>query len=210
MVVKTSMPSASSSSASFQRFGWREPAGLACARSSMRITSGRRARATSRSSSPGRAAPSIVGGGRTSKPSSCASRLAARRGSRPRRPPRRARLPRMRCAALEHRVGLAGAGKGAEEDLELAAMHPRTLYLQWTHPRLAKVHARHGRRPGPGPRAVRPEHRVPHPVPVADHRARVVPARRFASPTSARATRPGSPPTSCGSRSSRSPSRWAW
>src|SRR5438105_3129172 len=63
------MPFARSSSASFQRFGWRDPGGFECARSSMRITSGWRASAASRSSSPGAGTPSRAGGGRTSRSS---------------------------------------------------------------------------------------------------------------------------------------------
>ncbi len=50
-VVKTSMPAASSSSTSCQRFGWREPCALLCASSSTRTSCGRRASAASRSNS---------------------------------------------------------------------------------------------------------------------------------------------------------------
>src|SRR5688500_5874799 len=57
IVVKTSMPAPRISSTSLQRFGWREPGGLACARSSIRTTCGRRRSTASRSSSPWPADP---------------------------------------------------------------------------------------------------------------------------------------------------------
>ena len=69
IVVKTSMPLASSSSTSFQRLGCRAPGGLAWARSSMIAVPGLRLRMPSRSSS-GEVAPAS-----SSKPSTAAFSL---------------------------------------------------------------------------------------------------------------------------------------
>jgi hypothetical protein len=113
MVVKTSMPPASSSSTSFQRLGWREPSGLACARSSISTTCGLRAAA--------RVEVELA-----------VARSCARLEVGAARPPRLAVhvehadhdvAPASSHAAGsgEHRFGLAGAGERAEEDLELAA-----------------------------------------------------------------------------------------
>ena len=123
------MPASSNSSTSCQRLAWREPAALVWASSSTRISAGRRASAASRSNS-------------------CRSRAAildvrAAAGSRgPRAAPRSRPAVRLDVAddtstpssrrsrrRLEHRVGLAHAGGGAEEDLELAAPLPRLLLL---------------------------------------------------------------------------------
>ena len=125
IVVKTSMPAARISSTSFQRFGWREPGGLACARSSISTTCGRRAQHGVEVELAARRRARSA-----SKPASAAasSRLPCMSST-----PITTSRPRLAHAAGggEHRVGLAGAGEGAEEDLELAALdggsfgHPR-------------------------------------------------------------------------------------
>ena len=127
-VVQTSMPAASSSSTSCQRFGWREPATLECASSSTRISAGRRASAASRSNSASVAAPApaIDRRGRISSPCSCAAVSAA--------------AVRLDDAGEhvdacgpggarggEHRVGLADAGRRAEVDAQPAACGARLV-----------------------------------------------------------------------------------
>ena len=120
-VVQTSMPASSSSTASCQRFGCRAPGAFVCASSSSRSSAGRRASAASRSNS------------RRLTPRSSAARGASRsrpaaRASVSARPwvssqPITTSVPPARGGAcrLEHRVGLADAGGGAEEDLEPSA-----------------------------------------------------------------------------------------
>ncbi len=122
--VKTSIPASSSSSiTSCQRFGWREPGTLLCASSSISATCGLRARSASRSSSSR--------SGRDSR-SACAAALrgpadqrfgvgAAMGLDQLRR--RHPRLPSARAArVLQHGVGLADTGRGAEEDLQPAPL----------------------------------------------------------------------------------------
>ena len=115
------MPASSSSTTSCQRLAWREPGALVCASSSTRISAGRRASAASRSNSasvraavldrPARqdleAAQQRLGLGAPVRLDAADDDVDA--------------LGALLAGRLEHGVGLADAGGGAEEDLELAA-----------------------------------------------------------------------------------------
>ena len=125
IVEQTSMPASSSSSTSCQRLGWREPGALVCASSSTRISAGLRCERRVEIELLERAVavarlPCAAGapGPRAGPRSRCG------RASRPRRSTTSTPCARSARAARQHRVGLADAGRGAEEDLQLAAPRP--------------------------------------------------------------------------------------
>ena len=129
IVDQTSMPASSSSSTSCQRLGWREPGDVgvrqlvdqdqppACARARRRDRTPSacgRGRRTSlqRQRAPGRPSSAAV----SARPWVSTTPITTSTPGRA-----------SRCAALQHRVGLADAGRGAEEDLQLAAPRLRLL-----------------------------------------------------------------------------------
>ena len=148
----TSMPASSRASTSCQRFALREPGALVWASSSTRATCGCRASTASRSisSSVDAAVRRPRGAGRPRAPRACAAVAArpwvsttATTTSLP-----SAREPR---ALLEHRVGLADAGGGAEQHPQpprfigrvsassSAQLGEREVQLEHVHGGLAEV-----------------------------------------------------------------------
>ncbi len=123
-VVMTSMPASSSSSTSCQRFSLREPGAFVWASSSTSASCGRRARTASRSISleRRRRGATTVRRGTHRKP------LRLRGGRRAAvglddRDDDVAALAEEAPPLLEHRVGLADAGRGAEQHPQPPALH---------------------------------------------------------------------------------------
>ena len=123
-VVQTSIPAASSSSMSCQRFGWRLPGAFVWAYSSTRMSRGWRSKAASRSNSCTiRPRYGTDRRGRISKPWSSSS-VSWR--------PWVSTRPTMTCRALlarrprglKHGIGLPDAGRRPEKDPEAAAPLP--------------------------------------------------------------------------------------
>ncbi len=115
------MPASSSSTTSCQRFACREPGALVCASSSSRSSAG-----CGRARRPGRTRGGACPGTRP-RAGQSRSRPSARAAVSARpwvsTQPMTTSTPSalLRARRLEHGVGLADAGRGAEEDLEAAA-----------------------------------------------------------------------------------------
>ena len=124
------MPAASSSSTSCQRLAWREPGALVWASSSTRSSAGWRARARVEIElleRPCRGSRARWRG-RTLQPLEQAGRLGAAVGLDDADDDVEA-FGALGAGGLEHGEGLPDAGRGAEEDLELAAARSRRLGL---------------------------------------------------------------------------------
>ncbi len=123
------MPASSSSWTSCQRFRWREPGTFEWASSSTSTSCGRRASAASRSNSASsRPRCETASGGSSVEALEQRGGLAAPMGLDDADQHVHA-LVGARAGGLQHRVGLADAGRGAEEDLQPAALLPLLLAL---------------------------------------------------------------------------------
>ena len=138
------MPASSSSSTSCQRLAWREPGAFVWASSSSSSSAGRRRERRVEVELLERARrgtrPPAAGAARALRRAPPSPRGRASPPSRPRRRRPRA-LPRAR--RLEHRVGLADARRGAEEDLEASARAAASAAASAVEQRVGIGPARH-------------------------------------------------------------------